>query len=92
MDFKNKTVLITGASRGIGKEIALTLAENGANVVITGKSDVPNPKLEGTIFSVADEIIKKGGSALPLKIDVREEESVIEVIEKLLSILEVSIF
>lgn len=82
MDFKNKTVLITGASRGIGKEIALTLAENGANVVITGKSDVPNPKLEGTIFSVADEIIKKGGSALPLKIDVREEESVIEVIEK----------
>jgi citronellol/citronellal dehydrogenase len=84
MDFKNKTVLITGASRGIGKEIALTLAESGANVVVTGKSDVPNPKLEGTIFSVAEEIEKKGGSVLPLKIDVREEESVKEVISKII--------
>jgi citronellol/citronellal dehydrogenase len=82
MDFKNKTALITGASRGIGKEIALILADNGANVVVTGKSDVPNPKLEGTIFTVAEEIVKKGGSVLPLKIDVREEESVKQVIEK----------
>lgn len=85
MDFTNKTVIITGASRGIGKEIALTMAENGANVVVTGKSDVPNPKLEGTIFSVATEIEKKGGKVLPLKIDVREEESVISVIDRTVS-------
>jgi citronellol/citronellal dehydrogenase len=85
MELKNKTVLITGASRGIGKEIALILAENGANVVVTGKSDVPNPKLEGTIFTVAEEIKNKGGSALPLKIDVREEESVKSVIDQTVS-------
>lgn len=82
MEFRDKVVLITGASRGIGKEIALRMAQAGAKIVVTGKSDVPNPKLEGTIFTVADEIKSKNGEALPLKLDVREEDSVKEVISQ----------
>lgn len=76
MTFKNKTVFITGATRGIGRAIALKLAANGANIVVTGKSNVPHPKLAGTIYSVAEEVEKAGSNALPLKIDVRDEESV----------------
>jgi len=76
MDFTNKTVFITGATRGIGKHIAIKLASAGANIVVTGKSNVPHPKLPGTIFTVAEEVEKAGGKALALKIDVRDEESV----------------
>ncbi len=76
MEFKNKTVFITGATRGIGREIALKMASSGANIVVTGKSNVPHPKLPGTIFTVAEEVVKSGGRALPLKIDVRDEISV----------------
>jgi citronellol/citronellal dehydrogenase len=82
MIFSNKTVFITGATRGIGRAIALKMASQGANIVVTGKSNVPHPKLPGTIFTVAEEVEKAGGKVLPLKIDVRNEDSVKEGIEK----------
>ena len=70
----NKTVFITGGSRGIGREIILRLAREGANITIAAKSDQPNPKLPGTIHSVAQEVIEAGGKALPIATDVRDEE------------------
>jgi citronellol/citronellal dehydrogenase len=68
-----KTLFITGASRGIGKAIGLAAARDGANVVVTGKSDAPNPKLPGTIHGAAEEIERAGGHALALPLDVRDE-------------------
>jgi citronellol/citronellal dehydrogenase len=73
---QNRTVFITGASRGIGRAIALACAREGANIVIGAKSDKPHPKLPGTIHSVADEVREAGGQALPLVLDVRDEELV----------------
>jgi len=75
-----KTLFITGASRGIGKAIALRAARDGANIVIAAKSDVPNPKLPGTIHSAAAEIEAAGGQALAVRCDVREEESVLAAV------------
>ncbi|MDH5822933.1 NAD(P)-dependent oxidoreductase [Luteimonas sp. RD2P54] len=71
-----KTLFITGASRGIGLAIALRAARDGANVAIASKSDVPNPKLPGTIHSAAQAVADAGGQGLALKCDVREEEQV----------------
>jgi citronellol/citronellal dehydrogenase len=71
-----KTLFITGASRGIGLAIALRAARDGANVVIAAKSNVPNPKLPGTIHSAAAEIEAAGGQALAVKCDIREEADV----------------
>src|SRR5215831_14643219 len=82
MNFINKTFFITGASRGIGKEIALKLAGEGANIVIAAKSVEENPKLGGTIFSAAKEIEAAGGVALPAQCDIRFEDQVMAVIEK----------
>jgi len=82
MSFKNKTVFITGASRGIGKAIALRLAKEGANIVIVAKSTEENPKLGGTIFSAAAEVEEAGGKALPLKCDIRFEEEILAAIQK----------
>lgn len=76
MSFKNKTVLITGASRGIGKAIALRLAKEGANIVIAAKSAEENPKLGGTIFSAAKEVEAAGGKALAVQVDIRFEEQI----------------
>ena len=73
---KGRTLFITGASRGIGKAIALRAARDGANIVIAAKSNVPNPKLPGTIHTAAAEIEAAGGKALALQCDVREEDSV----------------
>ena len=81
MLFRNKTVFITGASRGIGKAIALKLASEGANIVIAAKTTEPNPKLEGTIFTAAEEIEKAGGKALPLQVDIRFEESINDAVK-----------
>ena len=71
-----KTLFITGASRGIGRAIALRAARDGANVAIASKSSVANPKLPGTIHSVAAEVEAAGGQALALKCDIRDEEAV----------------
>jgi len=75
-DLKGKTLFITGASRGIGKAIALRAAADGANVAVVAKTAEPHPKLPGTIFSAAEEIEAVGGRALPLQVDIREEEQV----------------
>jgi citronellol/citronellal dehydrogenase len=71
-----KTVFITGASRGIGKAIALRAARDGANVVIAAKTSEPHPKLPGTIHTAAEEIEKAGGRALACLVDVRFEDQV----------------
>lgn len=71
-----RTVFITGGSRGIGRAIALACARQGANVVIAAKSDTPHPKLPGTIHTVAEEVREAGGQALPLVLDVRDERQV----------------
>ncbi len=77
-----KTAFITGASRGIGKAIALKLAQEGANIAIAAKTAEPHPKLQGTIYTAAEEIEKAGGNALPLVVDVRSEEMVQDAIQK----------
>lgn len=82
MSFQNKTVFITGASRGIGKAIALRFAREGANIVVAAKSVVENPKLGGTIFSVAEEIEKAGGKALPVQCDIRFDDQVQLAVDK----------
>lgn len=82
MSLAGKTLFITGASRGIGLAIALRAARDGANVTIAAKSDTPHPKLPGTIFTAAEEIEKAGGKALPLAVDVRDEEQVRGAIEQ----------
>ena len=79
---KGKTLFITGASRGIGKAIALKAAHDGANIVIAAKTTSPHPKLPGTIFTAAEEIEKAGGKALPLALDIRFEEHVMKAVEK----------
>ncbi len=75
-DLKGKTLFITGASRGIGKAIALRAAQDGANIVIAAKTEKPHPKLPGTIHSAAAEIEAAGGRALPLPVDIRFEAQV----------------
>ncbi|WP_243372319.1 SDR family oxidoreductase [Microvirga solisilvae] len=76
MSLQGKTLFITGASRGIGLAIGLRAAQDGANVVIAAKTAEPHPKLPGTIYTAADEIEKAGGKALPLVVDVRDEDAV----------------
>jgi citronellol/citronellal dehydrogenase len=73
---REKTLFVTGASRGIGKAIALRAARDGANVVVAAKSNVPNPKLPGTIHGAAEEIVAAGGQALAVRCDVRDEGEV----------------
>jgi citronellol/citronellal dehydrogenase len=82
MSLNNKTVFITGASRGIGKAIALRLAREGANIVIAAKSVEENAKLGGTIFSAAEEVEKAGGKALAVQCDIRFEEQIQQAVDK----------
>ncbi len=82
MSFNSKTVFITGASRGIGKAIALRLAKEGANIIVAAKSVEENPKLGGTIFSAAKEIEEAGGKALPVQCDIRFEDQVEKVVKE----------
>jgi citronellol/citronellal dehydrogenase len=79
---QGKTLFITGASRGIGKAIALRAARDGANVVIAAKTTEPHPKLPGTIYSAAEEIEKAGGKALACVVDVRQEEQIAEAVKQ----------
>lgn len=82
MSFANKTVLITGATRGIGKAIALRLAAEGAQIVIAAKSVEENPKLGGTIFTAAAEVEAAGGKALAVQCDIRFDDQVQNVVDK----------
>jgi citronellol/citronellal dehydrogenase len=77
-----KTLFITGASRGIGKAIALRAARDGANVIIAAKTEAPHPKLPGTIYTAAEEIEKAGGKALPLMVDIRFEDQIARAVEQ----------
>jgi len=81
MLFANKTVFITGASRGIGKAIALRLAREGANIIVAAKSVEENTKLGGTIYSAAEEIEKAGGKALAVQCDIRFEDQVQQAVD-----------
>ncbi|XP_035775831.1 hydroxysteroid dehydrogenase-like protein 2 [Anopheles albimanus] len=76
------TLFITGASRGIGKAIALKAARDGANIVLAAKTAEPHPKLEGTIYTAAAEIEAAGGKALPCVVDVRSEDAVRDAVQK----------
>ncbi|XP_043105725.1 hydroxysteroid dehydrogenase-like protein 2 isoform X2 [Puntigrus tetrazona] len=76
------TVFVTGASRGIGKAIALKAARDGANVVIAAKTADPHPKLPGTIYTAAAEIEAVGGKALPCIVDVRDEKQINDAVEQ----------
>lgn len=82
MDLKGKVLFITGASRGIGKAIALRAARDGAHIAVAAKTADPHPKLPGTVYSAAQEIESAGGKALPLIVDIRFEEQVATAVQK----------
>jgi citronellol/citronellal dehydrogenase len=79
---RDKTLFITGASRGIGKAIAVRAARDGANVAIAAKTAEPHPKLPGTIYTAAQEVEAAGGRALPLVCDIRSEEQIATAVKK----------
>ncbi len=81
MSLQGKTLFITGASRGIGLAIAKRAARDGANVAIAAKSDRPHPKLPGTIHTAAAEVEAAGGKALPMQVDIRDENMVAEAVK-----------
>lgn len=76
-----KTLFITGASRGIGKAIAVKAAKDGANIVIAAKTAEPHPKLPGTIYTAAKEVEDAGGKCLPCVVDIRNEEQVEKAVD-----------
>jgi citronellol/citronellal dehydrogenase len=82
MSLNGKTLFITGASRGIGLAVALRAARDGANVAIAAKTQEPHPKLPGTIHTAAAEIEAAGGRALPLAVDIRDEDAVEDAIAR----------
>ncbi|MDQ3276941.1 MAG: NAD(P)-dependent oxidoreductase [Bacteroidota bacterium] len=86
MTLQNKTVLITGGSRGIGKAIALRLAREGCNIAIAAKTTEPHPKLEGTIFTAAAEIEALGVKCLPLQCDIRFEDQIEKAVQETVKI------
>ena len=81
-DLKGKTLFITGASRGIGKAIALRAARDGANIAIAAKTAEPHPKLDGTVYTAAEEIEKAGGRALACIADIRDEAQIAAAVAK----------
>ena len=80
--FKDKTVIMSGGSRGVGLEIAKALGKDGANIAILAKTIEPHPTLPGTIFTAAEEIEQVGGTALPIVCDIRYEEQVEAAVEE----------
>ena len=83
--FKDKNVIITGGSRGIGLSIAKKLAANGSNIAILAKTDVPHPQLPGTIFSAAKEIEQLGVKSLPIKTDIRFDDQIENAVKKVIN-------
>jgi len=83
---KGKTIFISGASRGIGRAIAVNLAAQGANIVIVAKSVTEDPRLGGTIHSVAQEVNKAGGRALAIPCDIRDEDQILKAIRETISL------
>lgn len=83
--FKDKVILISGGSRGIGEAIIKKLAPDGAKIAILAKTDAPHPKLPGTIHSVASDLEALGAESLGIKCDLRSEEQVDEAIEKVVN-------
>ena len=81
-NLQGKTLFITGASRGIGKAIALRAARDGANIVIAAKTTEPHPRLAGTIYTAAEEIEKAGGKALACVVDIRDEAQIAAAVQK----------
>ena len=81
-NLKDKVIFITGASRGIGREIALRCARDGAKIVLAAKTTEAHPTLQGTIYSVAKEIESVGGKALPIQVDVRQDEMVSAAVDQ----------
>lgn len=81
-ELADKTLFISGASRGIGLAIALRAARDGANVALIAKTAEPHPKLEGTVYTAAEAIEEAGGRALPIVGDIREEEQVADAVER----------
>ena len=79
---RGKVAIVTGASRGIGREVALTFARAGADVVIAAKTDVENPKLPGTIHTVAREVEAYGRRALPIRVDVRDDAAIATMVSQ----------
>jgi citronellol/citronellal dehydrogenase len=86
MGFQGKTVFISGASRGIGKAMALRLAAEGANIIVAAKSTSENPLLGGTIYSAAEEVIQAGGKSLAVVCDIRFEEQIKEAVDQAVNI------
>ena len=80
---KDKVIIITGASRGIGRAMALRFAKEGATIVIAAKSDKPHPKLPGTIHTVAEEVEQAGGKAIAVALDVRKELQVKKLCDRI---------
>jgi len=81
-NFKDKTVIISGGSRGVGLEIAKTLGKDGANIAILAKTTEPHPTLPGTIYTAAEEIEAVGGKALPIVCDIRFEDQVQNAVDQ----------
>ena len=75
-----KTLFISGGSRGIGLAIAVRAARDGANVALIAKTAEPHPRLEGTVFTAAEQIEAAGGSALPVVGDIRDEQQVLAAV------------
>src|SRR5690349_17709053 len=82
MTLAGKTIFISGGSRGIGLAIALRAARDGANIAIAAKTAEPHAKLEGTIYTAAEQISAAGGQVLPLVVDIRDEVRVAEAVRE----------
>jgi citronellol/citronellal dehydrogenase len=82
MSLRGKTIFLSGASRGIGLEIARHAARAGANIAIAAKTVEANPKLPGTIYTAAAQIEAEGGACLPLQVDIRDEQQVLAAVQQ----------